>query len=188
MGSLSRSGSRFVGATLLGFLISACAMGACAQTRGRIPALRDSVIIGVADTAAHLYRDFEGNGPGKPARRVIREQRDLDEVWSTLDHLFAVPRIDFAQNDVLVAAFGASSSVGPAISIDTVLIRDAKRIVVVRVTDINERCLASSAMTEPIDIVVVPHDSTRTTQFVERTASFPDCRVGQNPIRPDRRP
>jgi hypothetical protein len=157
-------------------------MSACAQTRGRIPALRDRVIIGVADTAAHLYRDAE-DGPHDPARRIIREQRGLDQLWSTLQHPLPAPRVDFSQSDVLVAAFGIHGSLGPTISIDTVLTRGAERIVVVRVTDVNEQCLVASELTFPVDIVVVPHESTRTTQFVERRARLPGCFPSPRPIR-----
>jgi hypothetical protein len=163
------------GAALLGFLTSACAISACAQSRGRAPAARDTVIIGVADTAAHLYRSPEGNGPDTSTRRVMRDQRNLEELWKTIDSLLPLPRVDFARSDVLVAAFGAWGRLEPAINIDTVLTRGAERIVIVRVTSVAEDCLMPSEMTYPIDIVVVPRDSTRTTRFIERKTRLRGC-------------
>lgn len=137
------------GPVLVGVGILAVFASACAQTRGLSPALPDSVLIGVKDTAAHLYRSAEGNGRREPARRVIREQRDLDDIWRTLYSPGPVPRIDFAQRDVLVAAHGTYGSFDPMINIATVLTRGAERIVIVRVTRINEECLSASELTHP---------------------------------------
>lgn len=178
MGSLSPFASMLISATLLGVLV-----GACAQSRGLTPAFRDSVIIGVADTGAHLYRGEPGNGRAEPTRSVIRNQRALNELWSTLQAHVPPPRVDFSQKDVLVARFGVHGSTGRAISIDTVLTGAAQRIVVVRVTAVNEDCLVGSALTYPVDIVVVPHESTRTTRFVERTHRLPGCVPSPRPIR-----
>lgn len=182
MSSLFRAASSFVGATLFGFIMGACALSAPAPSRGRTPTPSYTVILGIADTAAHLYRDAEF-GPHEPTRRIIREQRGLDELWSTLQAHVPAPSVDFVQKDVLVAAFGVHGSVGPTISIDTVLTRGAERIVVVRVTVLNERCLEESALTEPIDIVVVPHEPWRTTQFVERRDRLPGCIPSPRAIR-----
>jgi hypothetical protein len=183
MGSLYRSGSRLVDATLLGSLFTACSMSACAQTRGSGLDLRNTVLIGVVDTAAHLHRDRRGNGPQEPTRRIIREQHALDTLWSILQEHFPAPRLDFSKEDVLVAGMGGQSAVGPTISIDTVLTRGAERIVFVRVTEVAEECLLASAYTYPIDIVVVPRDSTRTTRFVERTTRLSGCRPSPPAIR-----
>lgn len=155
---------------LVGLLALAAPRGAQAQPHP------DTVIIGVRDTAAHLHRSREGNGPDKPVRRVIRDQQNLDEVWRMLTSRMRVPRIDFEDQDVLVAAFGVDGYIGPTINIDTVLTRDAERIAIVRVTDVAERCLLAAAYSYPIDIVVVPRDSTRTTRFVERKTRLRGCR------------
>lgn len=166
-----------VGATLLGVLTNACA-----QTQGIRPARGDTVIIGMIDTATHLRPDVYF-GPRQRTRRIIREQRDLDELWSTLQSHVPVPRVDFSQKDVLVGGFGTYPSEGPTISIDTVLTRGEERIVVVRTTHLREACLVPSVVTAPFDIVVVPHDSTRTTRFVERSVHSSSCVPSLYPIR-----
>lgn len=177
MPSLFRSGSRLIGATLLGVLMSACA-----QTQGIRPALGDTVVIGMTDTGAHLYREL-WFGPDYPTRRVIREQRDLDEFWSTLQTHIPPPTVDFSQKDVLAVGFGRYKTLGPTISIDTVLTRGSDRIVVVRVRDLIGNCLVPSAVSAPFDIVVVPRDSTRTTQFAERRTRLTGCVPSPDPIR-----
>lgn len=176
MRSLARPGLRSVGATLLGVL------SACALVHGRSSAPRDVVIIGVADTAAHLYRQL-WFGPDDPTRRVIREQRDLDEFWSTLQTHIPPPTVDFSRKDVLAVGFGRYAVTAPTISIDTVLTRGSERIVVVRVRDLMEECLVPSAVSAPFDLVVVPRDSIRTTQFAERRMLLTECHPSPDPIR-----
>lgn len=177
MYSPSRTAFILVGTALLGVLTNACA-----QTHGIQPALGDTVIIGITDTAAHLRREI-WFGPRQRTRRVIREQRDLDALWSGLQAHVPTPRVDFSQKDVLVAGYGDYPAVGPTISIDTVLTRGLERIVVVRVTDLVGNCLVPSAVTAPFDIVVVPRDTARTTQFVERRARLTGCNPSPDPIR-----
>lgn len=177
MYSLSRTAVIIVGVALLGVLTNACA-----QTQRIRPALGDTVVIGMTDTAAHLYREL-WFGPDYPIRRVIREQRDLDEFWSTLQTHIPPPTVDFSQKDVLAVGFGRYPTLGPTISIDTVLTRGSERIVVVGVRDLIGNCLVPSAVSAPFDIVVVPRDSTRTTQFAERRMRLTDCHPSPDPIR-----
>jgi hypothetical protein len=177
MSSVFRSGWILVGTALLCVLMSACA-----QTLRIRATPGDRVIIGITDTAAHLRRDFYF-GPHQPTRRVIRQQRDLDGFWSTLQTHIPPPTVDFSQRDVLAVGFGSHGSEGPTISIDTVLTRGQERIAVVRTTYLTEACLVPSVVTAPFDIVVVPRDSTRTTQFVERSVRSRSCFPSPNPIR-----
>jgi hypothetical protein len=174
--------SMFFGAALLGLFTSVCAKSACAQSRGRIPGLRDTIIVGVADTAAHLYRSAEDNGPKAPLRRVIRDRQNLHEIWKTFDSLLPAPSVDFERSDVLVAAIGAWGYFGPTINIDTVLTRGPERIAIVRVRNVAEECLTASELTHPIDIVVVPRDSTRPTRFIERRTRLRGCLPSPPPI------
>lgn len=53
-----------------------------------------------------------------------------------------------------------------------------ERLVVVRVTKPNRECMASTQSyhaSQPVDVVLVPRDTTHATRFVERVRWLDDC-------------
>ena len=118
---------------------------------------------------AHAY----SSGFDRPVRAVIRDQESWRAAWTTLyigmSPVVVPPTIDFSRSTVILVALGSRPSGGYDITISRVA-RDA-RVLYLQVTSTSpgDRCFVSAALTQPVDIVVVPHIVDETV-FVERKA------------------
>ena len=118
---------------------------------------------------AHMYNSsFD-----RPARTVIRDRESWQVAWATLyigmPPIVAPPTIDFSRSTVVLAALGTRPSGGYDITISRVA-RDAGVLYVqVTSTSPGDKCGVTLALTQPVDVVVVPHTVDRAV-FVERKA------------------
>ena len=120
---------------------------------------------GVRRVAHAYYSGFD-----RPMRAVIRDQETWRTAWATLyarsSPVPAVPAVDFSRSAVILVALGTRGSGGYDITISRVA-RDAGLVYVqVTSTSPGERCGTTLALTQPVDIVVLPHTVERAA-FVE---------------------
>jgi hypothetical protein len=166
-------------------LILALAVGTSGAQGGqpRSPMSRtvERVVVTIRDTSAHVYHEDSG-GIADSLRLVIGDSASFTEFWNRLVRTKQPnrlpPVIDFGKHSVIVAALGARGASGPRISIDTVRVQSDVRYVVVRRVLPHEHCMDFTQGYElgrPVDVVVVPRDSVRTTRFIERVVHLSDC-------------
>ena len=134
-----------------------------------------AVLVGAADSAAHVYRG-ERSGFADAARLVVRDAATWRRVWAVLaagraDSL-APPPVDFRRELLIVAAFGARPSAGHRVAIDTVRRGDFAVEAVVRSVEPAAGCAAAFALVQPVDVVRVPRTE-RPVAFAERRAAAP---------------
>lgn len=137
-----------------------------------------TVVLTPKDRAAHIYRAMDNN-TSDSVRLVIRNQWTLDDFTehSGIPKNYLPTGIDFASNEVIVAAMGGQASLGPTIDIDSVADVDDERIIIVRRTFPASGCVLPSAYTHPIDVVLVHRPSGRRVRFLERIDKLRDCRM-----------
>ena len=110
-------------------------------------------------------------GVPDPRRVVIRDAVAWGQLWAEVTaHVTprpALPVVDFAQEEVVVAASGTKPSGGHAIAIDGVYESDGRRFVAVRETSPDANCFVTGALTSPLAAVRVAR-STAPVTFVEQ--------------------
>ena len=130
-----------------------------------------------SDTAAHLHRT-QASGSQERFRLVIRDRasygRLMDKLTTVVDRGVDAS-VDFRRSEVIAVSFGQIGGYGPAISVDSVIdTRGERRIVVRRIS--SGGCPEGAAVTNPIDIVVVPASPPSTTvRWDERESTRGDC-------------
>jgi hypothetical protein len=113
------------------------------------------------------------SGFNERARLVIRDDQTWRDAWTRayigMSPAPNVPTIDFSKSAVILAARGSMGTGGYDITIARVA-RDGRVLYVgVTSTSPGDRCLTTQALTQPIDIVVVPHTVDQAV-FVEHEA------------------
>ena len=110
---------------------------------------------------------------GVPDRRrvVIRDAAAWQQLWvEVTEHQQprpALPAVDFAQEEIVVAAMGMKPSGGHTIAIDGVYEAEGRRFVAVRETSPGAGCFVTGALTSPLAAVRVARSSAPVT-FVEK--------------------
>jgi hypothetical protein len=159
-------------------LVAATAIGlgaprAARPARAQPPA--GTVYVGVADSAAHVYRG-DRSGFADAARLVVRDADAWRRVWAVVAtgraDTLVPPAVDFRREIVIVAALGARPAAGYRVAIDTVRRGDFAVEAVVRTVEPGAGCAASFAVVEPVDVVRVPRTE-RPIAFTERRATAP---------------
>jgi PrcB C-terminal len=106
-------------------------------------------------------------GIGEARRLVIRDANAWAAFWSELG-AGDRPDVDFTQNVVIVAAAGQRRSGGHEIAVDRVNQADGQLTIEVLETTPGPNCLTTGAVTQPVDVVVVPVAAPRGWSFLER--------------------
>jgi hypothetical protein len=106
-------------------------------------------------------------GIGEARRLVIRDANAWAAFWSELG-AGDRPDVDFTQNVVIVAAAGQRQSGGHEIAVDRVNQADGQLTIEVVETTPGPNCLTTGAVTQPVDVVVVPVAAPRGWSFLER--------------------
>lgn len=150
----------------------------CAALHAAPARAQGAVLVGAADSAAHLHRG-DRSGFADAARLVVRDAETWRRVWATIaagraDSL-APPPVDFRRELLVVAAFGARMSAGYRVAIDTVRRGDLAVEAVVRSVEPAAGCAAAFAIVQPVDVVRVPRTE-RPVAFTERRATAPCAR------------
>ena len=104
---------------------------------------------------------------------MIRDQASWQVAWANLyigmSPIVAPPPIDFSRSTVILVALGTQPSGGYDITVSR-LARDAGVLYVqVTSTSPGDKCFVTAVLTQPVDVVVVPHTVGRAV-FVERKA------------------
>jgi hypothetical protein len=100
------------------------------------------------------------SGLNEPGRFVLRSEAEWSALWRRITARTGPPReppaVDFRRDMLLVAAMGTQRTTGYTIRIESVIDQgDALRAEVVR-TGPGPRCGVGAALTQPVDIVIVP--------------------------------
>lgn len=106
-------------------------------------------------------------GIGETRRLVLRDANGWAAFWSELG-AGDRPDVDFTQNVVIVAAAGQQRGGGHEIAVDRVNQAEGQLTIEVVETTPGPNCLTSGAVTQPVDVVVVPVAEPRGWSFVER--------------------
>ena len=149
---------------LLVFSLLALLHAARAQGPSQLPG--DSMQLPMQPVFTALY-----TGIDQPRRLIIRTSQEWQAIWSELRRdqypITAPPAVDFRQSMVILAALGIRGTGGHAIQIEGVSRREGRLFVVVRQVSPAAGCVATQALTSPVDAVQVPQSDEPVT-FVER--------------------
>jgi len=106
-------------------------------------------------------------GINEKRRLVIRDANGWSAFWSELG-VGDRPAVDFTRDLVVAVAAGQQSSGGYEVAIDRVTQNNAELIIEVVETSPGPNCMTTSALTQPVDVVVIPSVNARGWSFVER--------------------
>jgi hypothetical protein len=142
------------------------------------PQAPGTVLVGPADSAAHVYRG-DRSGFADAARLVVRDADSWRRVWAVLAlgraDTLTPPPVDFRREILILAAYGARPTSGHHVAIDTVRRGGFAVEAVVRSVEPGERCESALEIVQPVDVVRVPRTE-RPVAFVERRATAPCTR------------
>jgi hypothetical protein len=103
-----------------------------------------------------------------PARVVIRDDNAYAKFWAGLGDPGSRPSVDFTHDVVIAAAAGQQSTGGHSIAVDRVTRIGAGLAVEVTETVPPQGCVATQALTQPVDMVVVAAADVQTWSFTDR--------------------
>ena len=106
-------------------------------------------------------------GIERPERLVFRDERSLAEFWSRLG-TGEPPKIDFDRELVVAAASGQQATGGHSITIGRAVLRDGVLVVEVVESSPGPDCMATQALSQPVDVVAIPAEGVKSWRFVER--------------------
>ena len=108
------------------------------------------------------------SGITAPARVVIRDDASYAKFWTSLGDAGSRPSVDFTRDIVIAAAAGQQTTGGHSISVDRVTRVGAGLAVEVTETVPPQGCMATQALTQPVDMVVVAGADAQTWSFTDR--------------------
>lgn len=106
-------------------------------------------------------------GINERRRLVIRDANAWAGFWSELG-VGDRPAVDFTRDLVVAVAAGQQSSGGYEIAIDRVTQNNGELMIEVVETSPGPNCMTTAALTQPVDVIVMPAVSARGWSFVER--------------------
>jgi hypothetical protein len=110
----------------------------------------------------------------KGARQlVIRDPATWSQFWSELGAGIR-PQVDFSRDLVIAVASGERSSGGHDIEVQRVTRSGGDLRIEVLRTSPGAKCLATAALTQPVDVVLVPAAGVTGWSFIDRSATT-DC-------------
>lgn len=123
------------------------------------------------------YAFAYNSGIADSARLTVRSQAEWLQAWSALwrntSPVPPPPPMNFGREVVVVAALGQRSSGGYSIYVDSAYQRAGHVEVVVRKVSPGAGCVTTAALTEPVDVAVIPVTG-QPLQFRER-ATVHEC-------------
>jgi hypothetical protein len=106
-------------------------------------------------------------GINERRRLVIRNANAWSAFWSELG-VGDRPAVDFTRDLVVAVAAGQQSSGGYEVAVDRVTQNNGELIIEVVETSPGPNCMTTSALTQPVDVVVMSSVNARGWSFVER--------------------
>lgn len=105
-------------------------------------------------------------------RLVIRDSTTWSQFWSELG-AGVQPQVDFSRDLVIAVASGEQSSGGHDIRIQRVTREGGELRIEVLETSASPECMTTAALTQPVDVVMVPTAGVTGWSFVDREATRP---------------
>lgn len=105
-------------------------------------------------------------------RLVIRDSTTWAQFWSELG-AGVQPQVDFSRDLVIAVASGEQSSGGHDIRIQRVTREGGELRIEVLETSASPECAITAALTQPVDVVMVPTAGVTGWSFVDREATRP---------------
>jgi hypothetical protein len=158
------------------------ATGAAPLTVPREPPIQDSTqLIQDSTPPSQGYVPYENSGTvqirrigqwthtgiSEARRLVIRDANAWAEFWSELG-VGDRPAVDFSRDLVIAVAAGQRPTGGHEIAVSKVSQTDGELRVEVVETTPGPNCMTTSALTQPVDVVVVQGVSSKSWSFVQR--------------------
>ena len=111
-----------------------------------------------ADTMIPVRRliQLSTGGPAEERHAVIGTAAEWTALWGSIETEGQQPEVDFAAEQIIVAAAGTRSSGGHEITIESVREDGNRRVVTILETAPGSGCMNTQALTQPIDVVTVP--------------------------------
>ncbi|HEX2250319.1 MAG TPA: protease complex subunit PrcB family protein [Gemmatimonadales bacterium] len=106
-------------------------------------------------------------GINEARRLVIRDANAWAEFWAELG-LGDRPGVDFSRDLVIAVAAGQRPSGGHEIAVKQITHTNGELIIEVVETRPGPNCIATTSLTQPVDVVVIPHVTPQSWSFVER--------------------
>lgn len=106
-------------------------------------------------------------GVAEARRLVIRDANAWAEFWSELG-VGDRPAVDFTRDLVVAVAAGQRPTGGHEIAVDQVTQNGPVLTISVLETRPGPNCMTTAALTQPVDVVVVPAVNTKSWSFIER--------------------
>ena len=103
-------------------------------------------------------------------RLVIRDPKTLAAFWSELG-AGVRPEVNFSRDLVIAVASGEHSSGGHQIVVQQVTRDGGELRIEVVDTSPGPDCMTTSALTQPVDVVLVPADGVKGWSFIDRKAT-----------------
>jgi hypothetical protein len=103
-------------------------------------------------------------------RLVIRDPATWSRFWAELG-AGVRPQVDFGRDLVIAVASGERSSGGHDIAVQRVAREGGQLRIEVLETTPGPGCMSTSALTQPVDVVVVPSPGVEGWSFIDRTAT-----------------
>jgi PrcB C-terminal len=107
-------------------------------------------------------------------RLVIRDSTTWSQFWSELG-AGVQPQVDFSRDLVIAVASGEQSSGGHDIRIQRVIRDGGELRIEVLETSASPECMTTAALTQPVDVVMVPTSGVTGWSFVERREVTRPC-------------
>ncbi|MGH7525215.1 MAG: protease complex subunit PrcB family protein, partial [Gemmatimonadales bacterium] len=131
------------------------------------PAAAPSPQPGVSNLELRRLGQWSYTGIREARRMVIRDQASWSQFWPEL-RIGDQPQVDFTRNVVIAVAAGQHTSGGHEIAVERASFNDGELTVHVLETSPGPDCMTTAALTQPVDVVVVPAAGARSWSFVER--------------------
>ena len=122
---------------------------------------------GTPDVQVRRIGQWTNTGINERRRLVIRDANGWAAFWSELG-AGDRPAVDFTRDLVIAVAAGQQSSGGHEIAVDRVAQNNGELRIEVVEKSPSPNCMTTSALTQPVDVVVVPGVNARGWSFVER--------------------
>jgi hypothetical protein len=106
-------------------------------------------------------------------RLVIRDQGTWSQFWSELG-AGVRPEVDFSRDLVIAVASGERTSGGHDIQVQSVTRAGGELRIEVLETSPGAGCITTTALTQPVDVVVVPGAGVTGWSFIDRNLTR-DC-------------
>ena len=116
---------------------------------------------------------LSAGGPAEAGQQVVSTAAEWTALWGRVGGEAPLPEVDFAREEVIVAAAGTRPSGGHAIEVASVRDEGARRVVVVRETAPGSGCLNTQVLTEPADFVAVPKRAGAAYAFEKKRETTP---------------